>query len=206
MPLKTYYNLDQDKKERIFHAGLLEFTYREKNEASVNNIVRIANISKGSFYQYFKDKDDFYWFTIMRIFEGQLGIHSQLLKKYEGDIFLTEEAIFDAFLTLLDDQKIRMLITNVLLNDYLMLQSKLLQKGSTVYIDNYDLLTKFGFKGYSIRTKVDFLALYDILRNIQTNCISKLIMDNISKSDAKSTYQKQIDMLKKGILKRGIFN
>lgn len=206
MPLKTYFNLDQDKKDRIFHAGLLEFTYQDKNKASVNNIVRIANISKGSFYQYFQDKEDFYWFIVMGIFEGQLGIYNQLLEKYEGDIFLTEEAVFESFLSFLDDPKIRMLVKNVLLNNYLTLQSKLLQKGSTVYIENYDLLTKFGFKGYAIKTKVDFLALYDMLRNIQTNCISKLIMDDVTKADAKHTYATQIEMLKKGILKRGLFN
>ncbi len=205
MPLKTYYNLDQDKKSRIFHAGLLEFTYQEKDNASVNNIVRIANISKGSFYQYFKDKDDFYWFIVMKVFEGQLEIYNQQLKQFQGDIFKTEESILDGFLDLLDDQKIRYLVKNVLMNNYLGLQSRLLRKGSTVYIDNYDLLMVYGFKGYNIKTKEDFLLLYDLLRNIQTYSIGKLVLEDISKQEVKELYHKQIDMLKKGILKRGLF-
>lgn len=206
MPTQTFKNLDQEKKDRIFQAGLLEFTYHEKETASVNNIVKIANISKGSFYQYFHDKDDFYWFIVMQVFFDYFTAYDQLMKKHEGDIFSVEEEIFLKFLSVLDHKYERNLIKNVLQNNYLRLQHRLLEKGTTIYIDNYDLLIKFGFKGYIIKTKEEFLLLYEFLRSIQTSCISKYLIEEYSKQQTIEYYYAQIEMLKKGILKRGIFN
>ena len=106
MPRKTYTNLAKDKKERIFNAGVLEFSYHEFNDASVNTIVKMANISKGSFYQYFNDKSDFYWFIVMDIIIGHIGEYENLLKGNKGDLFKTEELIFNKMMDLFDDAKL----------------------------------------------------------------------------------------------------
>ncbi len=60
MPKSTFYNLSDDKKERIFDAALKEFSTRSFSEASLNQIIKNADIPKGSFYQYFDNKEDIY--------------------------------------------------------------------------------------------------------------------------------------------------
>lgn len=60
MPKDTFYNLSKEKKKRIFDAAVQEFSIRRFSDASINQIVKNAGIPKGSFYQYFADKEDIY--------------------------------------------------------------------------------------------------------------------------------------------------
>ncbi|GBF33231.1 transcriptional regulator [Desulfocucumis palustris] len=64
MPKSTFYNLSNEKKERIFDAALQEFSIRTFSQASVNQIIKNAGIPKGSFYQYFNNKEDLYLYVI----------------------------------------------------------------------------------------------------------------------------------------------
>jgi AcrR family transcriptional regulator len=205
MPTKTFHSLNEDKKNRIIEAGVLEFTYHEQSNASVNNIVKLSKISKGSFYQYFEDKDDFYWYIVMSVIEPSFRGYSKIIKSKKGDIFETEKEVLLNFLNIIDDKNKHQLIKNVFLNNYLSLQAKLLQKANTVYIDHYDLLIKYGFKGYTIKTKEDFLYLYEFLRTTLTNAISKNIFEQYSKLETIRYYDNMIQMLKTGLIKRGLF-
>ena len=205
MPKQTYFNLPKDKKDRIFNAGVLEFSYHEVNEASVNTIVRIANISKGSFYQYFNDKSDFYWFIVTKITNKQIGEYSDLLKKFDGDLFQAEEQLFTKMLDLLDDNRYRNIMKNVYRTSYFDLRARLSDRASTVYIDMYDLLMKYGFKRYAMKTKDEFIIVFDMIRNITNNTIMTMIADGLGKNQTKKLYRNQMDVLSKGILKRGLF-
>ncbi len=60
MPKDTFHNLSKEKKKRIFDAAVQEFSIRRFSDASINQIVKNAGIPKGSFYQYFADKEDLY--------------------------------------------------------------------------------------------------------------------------------------------------
>lgn len=64
MPKPTFFNLDEAKRNLILTAVLEEFSEHTFDEASVNTIVKRANISKGSLYQYFEDKVELYLFVI----------------------------------------------------------------------------------------------------------------------------------------------
>ncbi|MCC8068355.1 MAG: TetR family transcriptional regulator [Ruminococcus sp.] len=58
MPKQRFYNLPIEKRERILNAAVSEFSRVPINEVSINKIIKSANISRGSFYQYFDDKND----------------------------------------------------------------------------------------------------------------------------------------------------
>jgi len=49
-----------EKKQRIIDEGLLEFSEHCFEEASLNKIIEKADVSKGTFYHYFKDKMELY--------------------------------------------------------------------------------------------------------------------------------------------------
>jgi AcrR family transcriptional regulator len=51
---------DQAKQERILQAALLEFAQKEFANASTNNIVKSAQISKGLLFRYFGSKKELY--------------------------------------------------------------------------------------------------------------------------------------------------
>jgi len=64
MPNKTFFNLSDEKRCRIVDAALQEFAAHSFNEASINRIIKNADIPKGSFYQYFKNKEDLYLYFL----------------------------------------------------------------------------------------------------------------------------------------------
>jgi AcrR family transcriptional regulator len=64
MPKETFFNLPETKREQITDIAISEFAKNTYDTASISNIVRIAGIAKGSFYQYFDDKKDLYQYLI----------------------------------------------------------------------------------------------------------------------------------------------
>jgi AcrR family transcriptional regulator len=60
MPSKTFYNLDKNKQDKLVEAALKEFSNSSYYNASINKIIKDANISRGSFYMYFVDKEDLF--------------------------------------------------------------------------------------------------------------------------------------------------
>ena len=58
MPKQTFFNLPQEKRETIMNAAIEEFAEYGLENASTNRIVKNSGIAKGSFYQYFEDKQD----------------------------------------------------------------------------------------------------------------------------------------------------
>lgn len=67
MPKETFRNLSDAKKHRIFLAAVKEFASRRFSEASINQIVKTAKIPRGSFYQYFNDKEDIFLYMFTEI-------------------------------------------------------------------------------------------------------------------------------------------
>ncbi|MGI8313753.1 TetR/AcrR family transcriptional regulator [Halobacillus mangrovi] len=55
-----FLNLEQEKRDRILNAALREFAQRGYKQASTNQIVKDADISKGALFHYFKNKKDLY--------------------------------------------------------------------------------------------------------------------------------------------------
>ena len=88
MPKDTFYNLSDDKKRKIFDAAVQEFSTRRFSEASINQIVKIAGIPRGSFYQYFNDKEDIYLYMFSEIKkEKQEIISGAATLKPDADFF-----------------------------------------------------------------------------------------------------------------------
>ncbi|MDD2994523.1 MAG: TetR/AcrR family transcriptional regulator, partial [Pygmaiobacter sp.] len=74
MPTNTFFRLPKEKRRRIFSAAVKEFSNFSFACASINRIVRLAGIPRGSFYQYFSDKEDLYMHVITVIGEEKMEI------------------------------------------------------------------------------------------------------------------------------------
>ena len=80
MPKDTFYNLSKEKRDHIIQAAMKVFSIQSFNEAAISEIIRHADISRGSFYQYFDDKLDLYKYLI-GLFKK--NYHSLMLKKFQ---------------------------------------------------------------------------------------------------------------------------
>ncbi len=67
MPKDTFYNLPVEKRTKIIDAAIMEFSKVHYRKVTIDSIVDRAEISKGSFYQYFQNKDDLFKFIFDQI-------------------------------------------------------------------------------------------------------------------------------------------
>lgn len=79
MPKSTFFNLPDEKREKIIAESIVEFRDNNFDAASINRIVERSGISKGSFYQYFEDKEDLYLYIISLIAEKKMEYFSPTL-------------------------------------------------------------------------------------------------------------------------------
>lgn len=95
MPKDTFFNLPDDKRSLICDVAVEEFAGYSYDQASVNRIVSKAGIAKGSFYQYFEDKQDLYFYVLQVIGEKKLEYMSPVMRNPDQhDIFTLLREIY----------------------------------------------------------------------------------------------------------------
>lgn len=87
MIYSKFNNLKLEKQEQIINAAIKEFVQSGFDKASTNEIVKRANISKGSLFNYFNSKKDLYLYLI--------EYSSRILSNLNDQIDLTEEDLFN---------------------------------------------------------------------------------------------------------------
>ena len=98
MPSSTFFRLPEEKRQRLMDAAHQEFQRVRFNDVSINRIIQQARIPRGSFYQYFTDKDDLFRYLMcdMRSYFFQTLL--QMLREAQGDLFSVPEKAFDRFI------------------------------------------------------------------------------------------------------------
>lgn len=83
MPKQTFCNLSDEKQQRIIDASMKEFAEHPYLKTSINRIIEEAEISKGSFYQYFSNKKDLYKYIIDQATDTKMQFLAQKLQNYQ---------------------------------------------------------------------------------------------------------------------------
>ena len=81
MPTDTFFRLPEEKRARILESAWSEFTAVPYAEASINRIVQTSRIPRGSFYQYFEDKNDLFLTLIDEIRDQFLDLFHDTLER-----------------------------------------------------------------------------------------------------------------------------
>ena len=114
MPTSTFYRLPREKRQKLIdaiHQELLRVPYEE---ISINKIIQNANISRGSFYQYFADKNDMMQ-TILADFQKRIQeISKESLREHRGDPFALVQDIFELFCRVSAHTNLYLLYQNLL--------------------------------------------------------------------------------------------
>ncbi len=92
---QTFYNLPKEKREKIIDVTIKEFQKGKKQKITINNVIKEAGISRGSFYQYFDDKLDLVEVVVDDMLNKMEAYIEQQLIENNGDIFDVFINIFD---------------------------------------------------------------------------------------------------------------
>ncbi len=87
MPSDTFLRLNDEKKKKLIDASFKEFSLYNFNDVSINRIIKEAGISRGSFYMYFADKKDLYFYLLEQHLEIIINSMREDLIKNKGDLF-----------------------------------------------------------------------------------------------------------------------
>lgn len=95
MPTDRFNRLSDEKKDIIREAAIKEFSRVPFEKASINQIIRNADISRGSFYTYFSDKQDVVYFIFEDNYEQMKDHCLKILEENGGDYFGMIRELFE---------------------------------------------------------------------------------------------------------------
>ncbi len=97
MPTERFFRLSEKKKSIIREAARKEFCRVPYDKASINQIIHSANISRGSFYTYFEDKQDMVRWLLEDSAVKLREFCIKLLEDNHGDYFALMGSLFELF-------------------------------------------------------------------------------------------------------------
>lgn len=197
---KTFYNLPEEKRTRIINAILKEFAHSPKDKVSINRIIKIAGISRGSFYQYFDDKVDLIEVLCTTFFEETYVKAKQVLVASDGNLFEMYIKLFDLFVGMASDSKKKMLLKNLIQslrsNDDLV--SEYLTNRFKGFINNNDVYACVDRKSLKHTEDFDVKCLIEILTQLLKNAIFDFFVVGEDVEKVRHRYIRKIDILKTG--------
>ncbi|WP_125605433.1 TetR/AcrR family transcriptional regulator [Lapidilactobacillus bayanensis] len=119
MPSKTFLGLPAEKQVKIIAAAREAFSQAPYSEVTITDIIKLAEIPRGSFYQYFKDKEDIYFYLLETFRQDFKDILSNNLQEQQGDLFAAFSITFHEMLKFLSTTIDRRLLQNIFMEmDY----------------------------------------------------------------------------------------
>ncbi|OTN75351.1 hypothetical protein A5886_000421 [Enterococcus sp. 8G7_MSG3316] len=94
MPTETFFHLPAEKQKRIMNAAKKEFSRLPLKDASIATIIKDAEIPRGSFYQYFENKEDLYYYYFHTLKSDSQRDLIRSIQHENGDLFAGFEWYF----------------------------------------------------------------------------------------------------------------
>lgn len=199
MPKDTFFHLREEKREKIEKALINEFSKGPFEKASISNIVAEAKIPRGSFYQYFENKEDAVKYIVHKYSKIEKSKMNDFLMQTNGDIFETSLKIYDYMVEKAQDNEKLKLITNILQE---------LRKNSISIFDKKEnekekeeINAKINKEMLRLEEPNDIDYIMKILTTITRTMAIETMKGKISKEKGKYDLKRQIEILKKGMQK-----
>lgn len=205
MPTQTFFNLPKEKQNKIMEVCKAEFSEKSFYDASINRIIKEAEISRGSFYLYFKNKEDVFLYILDGYGNEMVTSLQQSIKNNKSyDIFDVFVFIFD-YITIIgmngenkDFFKMTFSKMNMELAEHLMeiiefpnMNNKMCVMSKIFKLDNLD-----------IRTEKDMISIIEILKGIMLIEIIKACSSKGDVPTARESLIHKFELIKHGILKK----
>ena len=200
MPKSTFYNLNKDKKEKIKKAIKNEFSKNPFSKASISNIIEEAQIPRGSFYQYFDDKEDALKYILDEVAQKERKKIIDILNRNSGDIFKTSIESFDYIVNKnISEKEIQFLknIVQEIKEENIDFQLPIRSNFKST-VEKWNINTE----SLNIKSEEDLKYILRILFIVTKTQIMDVILKRISKEKARENLIKQIQILKEGMTKK----
>ena len=161
MPSTTFFNLPEEKRERLLAAARAEFARTSYEEASVNRIIQAAGIPRGSFYMYFTDKEELFRYLMERYGDMLVEAFGTVLDREGGDLFAAFLALYDEIAAQLAGGPCRELAEIIRRNRQMQPGALLAQPGPEAVLDR--LRDRLDLSRLDLRSQGDLTDLFHLL-------------------------------------------
>lgn len=200
---KTFYNLPYEKRKRITDAVIKEFMERPNEKVSINRIIKTAEISRGSFYQYFDDKVDLIEIITKTMFEESSNKAKEILKLSCGDLFVMYIKMFDYFGDYSSQKQTMKIMRNIVdsfkANDDLV--SEYLKNRFNMALSNNEIYLMVDRQNLKFQDNESVKCLIEILTQVLKNAIFDVFVAGSDREGVRERLIKKIDIIKQGAVK-----
>lgn len=199
MPKTTFFNLSEEKRNSVMNASKKEFSRVSLNEALVKNIVLDAGIPRGSFYQYFEDIDDCFYYvldTYSKDIKQKLLLN---LNNSKGDILKSYYDLYIYILEIINDPKNKDFFEKLFLN--------MNYKTEKMFTPNFNdglnyILNAVDISKLNINSKFGIGYVLDIVESVMLHNIVESYKRNISKEKNIEIFEKEMYLIANGIVRQ----
>ncbi|SEN00131.1 DNA-binding transcriptional regulator, AcrR family [Mesobacillus persicus] len=205
MPSQTFFNLPVDKRKKLIESAESEFIRVPVFEASIANIIKMAGISRGSFYQYFEDKDDLYFYLLEEKLK-EMKIHFiGLLERHDGDLVDALMEMYCYFLTSLSDEEEKKFIKNAILYTTYRVESSFASMFDA-YVEKKEEFEKvtglINKERLNISEETDLIHIFKIISTLAFNNLIEKTAKGLTDNEAMESFEQSINLIKRGIYKQ----
>ncbi|NGP60466.1 TetR/AcrR family transcriptional regulator [Paenibacillus thiaminolyticus] len=202
MPKQTFFNLSEDKRRKLMSAMKEEFSRVPLHEASVANIVQTAGIPRGSFYQYFEDKDEAFYFLLEQHTKDNQEKFIASLQKFDGDIFDTFIEMFREMLEFQNKEN-RNFFRNAFLNMNYKMETTFTQRFNEINAGEHflEISQLINTDKLNITNEQDLFHMMKIMMAITIQNLIHNFAEELPFEKAMDIYTLEMNLLKRGFYK-----
>ena len=202
MPKERFFHLPEEKRKRIYQAAYEELSRVPYDELSINQIIRRAGIPRGSFYQYFQDKED----LLAYLMEGFQGCFMEAVRKTirdsGGDIFYVYLEVLTQMIAFAEQGDHYRMLKNVFcgLKVAEVKSFEVFRNISGEFIrEVYETVDLDRFKS---RRMEDFMELIEFLSILTRNAAAEIFSDMTRKEAVLEEVRLRLEIIKYGVLEK----
>jgi len=205
MPTQRFYNLPEEKKDRITKAIIGEFSQNGVDATDVASIVRAAEIPRGSFYQYFEDMYDVTLY-IINFITDEKGKHLSGLMDKSMDIPFVD-FYYNAFMLGLEFIELHPEFLTI--GSYVMTSNnskikEYVNERTEAFYPYYEGLIEKDKASGVIKSDINTRALIQLLLNMTSHITIKFVYEDHKNIDeVKEIFEEMFNILKHGIYSKG---
>ena len=202
MPTLTFLKLPKEKQDKIIEASKKEFSRVLLKDASINKIIKDAEISRGSFYTYFKDINDLYIYSLKQYKEKFQEQLKKTIEQTKGNLIETTKITYEKIIEKCTKEK--EIFKNIFLNiNYnISIRSRLECETLEEKYKLIELINKIDKTNLNIKTEEELFYIIDIIIGFLIHGLIEIFLDNNEKEQIKEKLDKQLEILERGISRR----
>lgn len=197
MPTETFFRLPKEKQDCILASAMKEFSRVPFHEASINQIIMNAGIPRGSFYMYFKDKEDLYSY-LLKTHEKKLEEgFTKALQEHDGDLIDTYLSLFETVIHKIRTDKNRDFFHRMIMNTDFKNDS-FFKKHELKNVVLSQMFEHVDFTKLKLTSKEDLSEIVDLIHMMFIHNLVAILKFGLTKEEALEKFKRQLNFLKNG--------